>query len=154
VSNATRAALAITLKQTKGRWTVYFKCQGCGRKIRKLGQGRVFFTGSWLSICHAKFDCQKEIKTGTDWMSLQGIFDGLLSGLGILQFTVQPPLVDDAVTGTISGSRVKEISGLVISLGTNPRSSRKRTRKKRRSVARRDLQGSGKPRPHSRIRRK
>ena len=134
MSNAT---LAVNLKQTKGRWTVYFKCQGCKRRITRLEQGLVFSTGSWLSICHAKLECQNGIKEGTDWTTLKNIFDGLLNGLGILEFTVRPPLMDDAWSGTISGSiasgvKRKEISGLVISLGTNPRSSRKRTRKKRR----------------------
>ncbi len=147
------AALAVTLKQTKGRWQVYFKCQGCGRKIRKLGQGRVFFTGSWLSICHAKFECQKGIKEGTDWMELKGIFDGLLNGLGILQFTVLPPLADDAVTGTISGSRVKEISGLVITLGSKIRNSRANRKRFAAGTGNRTLSACY-PRPPSRIRRK
>ena len=105
MSNASNATLAVNLKQKKGRWTAYFKCQGCGRKIRKLEQGLVFFTGSWLSICHAKIECQNGIKEGTDWMELKRIFDELLEGLGILQFIVQPPLADDAWPGTISGSR-------------------------------------------------
>lgn len=99
-------SIDINFKQSRdGSWQIYFKCQACKRRIKRLEDGVVFFLFDYgPAIRHLNQKCQKGIGVGTEWLGLKEIFDGLLKGLGILHFEARPPLAHDGVMGTISGS--------------------------------------------------